>query len=592
MQSQEIRQKFIDFFVRKNHKFIPSASLVPENDPSVLFISAGMHPLVPFLLGEPHPEGRKLVNIQKCLRTDDIDEVGDTTHNTFFEMLGYWSLGDYFKEESIRYSFDFFTEKLGLKKEKISVTVFKGDKDIPIDGESVRIWQEKIGIPKDRIYFLPTADNFWIAGETGPCGPCTEMFYDSGLPKCGPSCKPSCYCGKYVEIGNNVFMEYNKTADGKYESLKQKNVDVGLGLERITMLLQRKDSVFETDLFSDIKKAVEKLAQKKDNNKAVRIICDHLRAAVFIIADGVIPSNLDRGYVLRRLIRRAIRYGKMIGIEDNFCSKIAKVVISRYKEIYPDLADKEEMIIHELNKEEENFEKTLDKGIREFERRVSRLSEGVSILTADISFPLYDTYGFPIELTRELAQEKGLKVDENGFQKAFKKHQELSRKGAEQKFKGGLADASKETIKLHTAAHLLQQALREVLGDNVYQKGSNITAERLRFDFSHPEKMTDKQIKKVEDLVNQKIKEALPVTCQEMSLKEAKKQKAMGVFDKKYGQKVKVYYIGRENLPEGFFSQEICGGPHVKNTSELGHFKIIKEQSSSAGVRRIKAIIE
>ncbi len=591
LSSIDIRKKLINFFLQKGHKEIPSASIVPENDPSVLFISAGMHPLVPFLLGEPHPEGRKLVNIQKCLRTDDIDEVGDTTHNTFFEMMGYWSLGDYFKEESIRYSFDFFNQELGLEKEKIYVTVFKGDENIPSDNDSAKIWKEKIGIPEDRIYYLPAKDNFWIAGDAGPCGPCTEMFYDSGLPVCGPNCQPGCHCGKYVEIGNNVFMEYNKTSDGKYEPLKQKNVDVGLGLERITMLMQKKDSVYDTDLFSDIKQAVEKLAQKKDNNKAVRIICDHLRAATFIISDGVIPSNLDRGYVLRRLIRRAIRYGKMLDIKDKLCSKVAGKVIERYQEIYPELSEKKDMIIHELDKEEENFEKTLDRGMKEFERKINKL-EGEKILTADISFPLYDTYGFPFELTAELAAEKGLKVDEKDFQKAFKRHQELSRKGAEQKFKGGLADTSEKTVKLHTVAHLLLQALREVLGDDVYQKGSNITAERLRFDFSHAEKITDEQIKKVEEIVNQKIKEALPVTCQEMSLKEAKDKKAMGVFDKKYGEKVKVYYIGRENLPEGFFSQEICGGPHVKNTSELGHFKILKEQSSSAGVRRIKAIIE
>jgi alanyl-tRNA synthetase len=589
MTHQELRQKFFKYFTQKGHKEIPSSPLVPENDPSILLITAGMHPLVPFLLGELHPEGKRLVNIQKCIRTDDIDEIGDITHLTFFEMMGYWSLGDYLKEESIRYTYDFFVKELGIDPQKISVTVFAGDKDIPRDEESAGIWQKEIGIPKEKIYFLPKEDNFWPAKvETGPCGPDTEMFYEIDFEKCGPGCKPGCSCGKYVEIANNVFMEYNKNIDGTFEPLKQKNVDVGMGLERIIMVLQNKESVFETDLFSNIKKEVEKLAQNTDNEKAIRIICDHLRASTFLLVDNVVPSNLEQGYILRRLIRRAIRYGKIIGIQNNFTAKIIEAVISQYQDIYPELQDKKEIIIQELNKEEQKFEKTLEKGIKEFEKIIS----GKKIIDGSSTFKLYDTYGFPIELTEELANEKGIEIDKKEFQRAFKKHQELSRKGTEKKFKGGLADQKEKTIKLHTAAHLLLQSLREVLGDHVLQRGSNITVERLRFDFSHPEKMTNDEIKKVEMLVNQKINEGLPVTCQEMNFDEAKKKGAMGVFEKKYSQKVKVYYIGRPNLPEGFFSQEICGGPHVKNTGKIGHFKIIKEQSSSAGIRRIKAIIE
>ena len=598
ISSKKIRQKFIKFFVKRGHKLIPSTPLVPENDSSTLYISAGMHPLVPYLLGELHPHGKKLVNIQKCLRTDDILDVGDVTHNTFFEMMGYWSLGDYFKEESIKYTFNFLTQELGIGKERISVTVFAGNKDILCDNESAKIWHEKIGIPKKRIYFLPEKDNLWKAGDIGPCGPSSEIHFEKDLPKCSTNCKPGCACGKYIEISNNVFMEYNREENGSYKQLKQKNIDVGLGFERITMLVQGVESVFETDLFINIRKEVENLAQNKDNKKtiklfsnenkkAIRIVCDHLRAVTFIISDGILPSNLDRGYILRRLIRRAIRYGKIIGIDDIFCSKIAEKVINQYKVIYPNLIAKKKIIINEINKEEENFKKTLQRGIKEFEKNIKNKEK---IIDGNLAFKLYDTYGFPIELTKELAFEKGLQVDEKVFKKAFIKHQELSRKGSKQKFKGGLADNSENTVKLHTAAHLLLQALREVLGDHVYQKGSNITTKRLRFDFSNSDKMTNKQLIKVEELVNKKIKENLLVFFKEMNLENAKKEGAMGIFEQKYGDRVKVYYIG-DPRSKVFFSKEICGGPHIQKTSDIGHFKIIKEQSSSAGIRRIRAVI-
>jgi len=585
--SEELRKKFIKFFEKRGHKYIPSASLIPENDPSILFTTAGMHPLVPFLLGETHPAGKRLVNIQKCLRTDDIEEVGDSTHNTFFEMMGYWSLGDYFKEESIRYTYDFFIQELNLSPEKIFVTVFRGDKEIPRDNESARIWQEKIGLKKEKIYFLPRQDNFWIAGDKGPCGPCTEVFYERDeIKKCSSDCRPGCSCGKYIEIGNNVFMEYNKIGN-RYEILKQKNVDVGLGMERILMILQQKESVFETDLFLEIKESIEQLINSSElkNIRFIRIIADHLRAATFILAEKIQPSNLDRGYVLRRLIRRVIRYGKLLGIQEKFCSLIARKIINRYRKNYPELLKNKNFILEELNKEEKKFAAVIEKGIKEFEKRVKKTKGEIS---GELAFHLYDTYGFPLELTKELAQEKKIKVDEKGFKEAFEKHRLISKRGASRKFKGGLADTSLETIKLHTAAHLLLASLRKVLGPHVYQRGSNINSERLRFDFSHPNKMTPEEIKKVEELVNQKIKDSLPVIFQEKTLEEAKKEGAMGVFENRYGKRVKVYYIGNPKNP---FSKEICGGPHVKNTKEIGKFKIIKEESSGAGVRRIKAVI-
>lgn len=598
MTSSEIREKFIQFFKKKGHKQIPSVSLVPEADPTVLFTTAGMHPLVPYLLGQKHPQGKRLVNYQKCLRTDDIDEIGDSSHLTFFEMLGNWSLGDpeepdgigagYFKKEAIEFSYEFLTDKkwLGLDPKKIYVSVFKGDKNIPRDTESAGIWKKQ-GIPKNRIYFLGKEENWWgPAGEVGPCGPCTEMFYDTGGKKCSSRCQPGCSCGKYVEVWNNVFMTYNKTASFKYEPLKQKNVDTGMGLERAAMVLQKKESVFDTDLFLNIVNKIKELT-KKENTKPIRIIADHLRAVTFAIADGVTPSNLDQGYVVRRLTRRAIRYGKMLGIEQNFCSKIAQAILSDYKDIYPELEKNKKKILEELDKEEEKFSETLRRGLRKFEKVVQdNINRKQKTLSGKETFHLYDTYGFPPELTEELAKEKGFKIDKKEFQKAFKKHQRLSRAGAEKKFKGGLADAQKETVKLHTATHLLQQALQDVLGEHVKQAGSNIIPQRLRFDFTHQRKMTESEIKKVEKIINDKIKEKLPVCVKEMSYDDAVKSGALAVYSKdKYPEKVKVYSVGD-------YSREICGGPHVENTSELGKFRIVKEESSSAGIRRIKAILE
>jgi len=630
MTSQEIREKFVKYFRSRGHKEIPSASLVPENDPTVLFTTAGMHPLVPYLMGENHPEGRRLCNIQKCLRTDDIEEVGDNTHNTFFEMLGYWSLGDYWKKESIKMSWEFFTKIMGLDSRKISVTVFEGNEDIPKDSESAEIWEKEIGIPKDKIYFLPMQENFWgPIGEIGPCGPCSEMFYETDLPKCGENCNPACDCGRYVEIGNNVFMEYEKKEsritnhesqvknNEKYEYvvLKQKNVDVGLGFERLVMIKQNKNNIFETDLFQPIVDKIKNLEiengdlSKEQKNKSEKIIADHLRAVSFIMGDdkGVGPSNVDQGYVVRKLIRRAIRHGKILGIEKVFLFKIAETVIENYKSVYPELERNKDFIIEQLVKEEEKFRETLERGLKELKKIYGTAIGGVdpenlpkgmviqnNVMRADGKriFHIYETYGLPVEMSQEIMKEWGIAFDEQTIKEAkeeLKKHQELSRAGAAGKFKGGLADAGEETIKLHTAAHLLLESLRRILGDHIYQKGSNITAERLRFDFSHPKKLTDEEKRKVEDLVNEQIQKNLPVNCEEISLEEAKKINAMGVFENKYGEKVKVYTIGEG---DNIFSREICGGPHVKNTSELSKFKIKKEQSSSAGVRRIKGVLE
>lgn len=607
MKAHQLREQFINFFVTKySHKQISGASLIPENDPTVLFTTAGMHPLVPYLCGEKHPQGTRLVNIQKCVRTDDIDEVGDTTHLTFFEMLGNWSLGDYFKEETINMSYEFLTSSiedggLGLNPKRLSVSCFAGDNDAPKDEEAATVW-EKLGFARVKngqmlsgglIYFYGKKENWWgPAGQTGPCGPDTEMFYDTGKEKC-PRCDEygvACNCGKFVEIWNDVFMQYSKQADGSYEPLTQKNVDTGFGFERALAITNNVETPFETELFVAALKKIRKLAGGKSESDFIesqRIIADHIRAAVFILGDpyGVAPSNTDQGYVLRRLIRRAIRFGKKMGIENSFTAEIAKIYIGYYKDVYPELDQFREKIINELEKEEKQFSKTLLQGEKEFEKLLPNLMKGNSpMLPGRVAFKLYDTYGFPIEMTQELAKENGISVDMEGYEKAFQKHQELSRAGAEKKFAGGLADHSEQTMKLHTATHLLHEALRTVLGTHVEQKGSNITVDRLRFDFSHPEKVTPEQLKKVEDIVNKQIKKELDVTCEEMSVKEAKKQGAMGLFESKYGDTVKVYKVGN-------FSTEICGGPHVKNTREIGGFRIKKEQSSSAGIRRIKAII-
>ena len=580
MKAIEIRNKYLEFFKNHNHTVIPSAPLIPENDPSVLFNTAGMQPLVPYLLGEKHPAGTRLCNYQKCVRTNDIEEVGDNRHLTYFEMLGNWSLGDYFKEESIQMSYDFLTKELQIPAEKISVTCFAGDENCPRDTVSAEIW-EKVGIPKERIYFYGKNDNWWIAGEEGPCGPDTEMFYDTGKPACGPNCEPCCECGKYVEIWNNVFMEYFKDKNG-YRKLERKNVDTGLGLERMAMLLQEKETPFDTELFKPVMDKLEEL-QKVDSIESRRIIAEHLRSSIMIICDGGRPSNVDRGYIIRRLIRRMIRHMNKIQIDLNELPTLIKINIEALKEMYPDLLKNKDVIKDVIIAEKDKFVKTLNHGEKEFKKQIIKL-EGTKVVPGNIVFKLYDTYGFPPEVTKELAEENGMEIDMKEFEKLFKEHQEKSRQGSAQKFKGGLAEQTETTIAYHTATHLLHQALREVLGDHVKQSGSNITEERLRFDFSHPQKMTKEEIEKVENLVNEQIKRDLKVTCEEMSYDEAKESGAIGLFTDKYGDRVKVYTIGD-------FSKEICGGPHVTHTGNMGRFKIKKEQASSSGIRRIKAVL-
>lgn len=583
MKAIEIRNKFLDFFKKHNHSIIPSAPLIPENDPSVLFTTAGMQPLVPYLLGEKHPGGKRIADYQKCVRTVDIDSVGDNRHLTYFEMLGNWSLGDYFKKEAIAMSYKFLTEELGIDPNKLSVTCFAGDTDAPKDVEAFEAWKNA-GIPEERIYFYGKEDNWWIAGEEGPCGPDTEMFLDTGKPACSENCQPSCNCGKYVEIWNNVFMEYYKSKDG-IKKLEQKNVDTGLGLERMAMLLQKVETPFDTELFKPVMEKLEKL-EKIDDIKSRRIVAEHLRSSIMIIADGGKPSNIDRGYVLRRLIRRMTRHMSKLQIDLANISDLIDLTIDNLSEMYPELQPKRDIIKNVIIEEKDKFIKTLGHGEKEFEKVINKLEqEGKNIIDGKTIFKLYETYGFPPEITADLAQEKGYKIDLTEFDKLFKEHQEKSRLGSEQKFKGGLAEQNEITTAYHTATHLLHQALRNVLGDHVKQSGSNITTERLRFDFSHPEKMTAEQIKQVEDIVNEQIKRDLTVVSEEMPLEEAKKSGAIGLFENKYGDTVKVYTIGD-------FSKEICGGPHVKHTGELGHFKIKKEESSSAGIRRIKAILE
>lgn len=583
MKAIEIRNKFLEFFKKHNHTIIPSAPLIPENDPSVLFTTAGMQPLVPYLLGEKHPGGKRIADYQKCVRTVDIDSVGDNRHLTYFEMLGNWSLGDYFKKEAIAMSYKFLTEELGIDPEKLSVTCFAGDADAPKDIEAFEAWKN-VGIPEERIYFYGKEDNWWIAGEEGPCGPDTEMYLDTGKPACSENCQPSCNCGKYVEIWNNVFMEYYKSKDG-IKKLEQKNVDTGLGLERMAMLLQKVETPFDTELFKPVMEELEKL-EKIDDIKSRRIVAEHLRSSIMIIADGGRPSNIDRGYVLRRLIRRMTRHMSKLQIDLENISDLIDLTINNLNEMYPELQTKRDIIKNVIIEEKDKFIKTLGHGEKEFEKVINKLEqENKNVIDGKTIFKLYETYGFPPEITADLAQEKGYKIDLTEFDKLFKEHQEKSRLGSEQKFKGGLAEQNEITTAYHTATHLLHQALRNVLGDHVKQSGSNITTERLRFDFSHPEKMTPEQIKQVEDIVNEQIKRDLNVVSEEMPLEEAKKSGAIGLFENKYGDTVKVYTIGD-------FSKEICGGPHVKHTGELGHFKIKKEESSSAGIRRIKAILE
>ena len=664
--ANDLRSLFLKFFQQKSHAVIPSASLIPENDPTVLFTTAGMHPLVPYLLGAKHPMGTRLTDVQKCIRTGDIDDVGDPSHLTFFEMLGNWSLGDYFKKEAISWSWEFLTspEWLGIDKDRLAFSVFAGNEDCPRDEEAANLWRE-MGVKDDHIFYLPKENNWWgPAGLTGPCGPDTEMFIITDKEPCGPDCSPACSCGRYLEIWNDVFMQYDKQADGSFKPLKQKNVDTGMGLERTYCVLMGAKSVYETDIFAGILAKIGELSGKtygenEEVTKSFRIIADHMRTATFIIGDdrGVTPSNVDQGYVLRRLIRRAVRHGMQIGMPEGSTPQIAKVIIDQYGDVYPELRRNEAHILEQLKLEEDRFQRTLKKGTSEFEKvfnNVKRATDAFNALEAKFreafegeegrklaeamqvaqnvgstlrptpemveiienvkkfrealetirdfgekmkkyagsfgtidgrsAFKLYDTYGFPIELTMEMAHEKGIEVDEKGFEERFKQHQATSHAGAEQRFKGGLADNTEETAKLHTATHLLHAALRKVLGNEVAQKGSNITAERLRFDFSFGRKMTPEEIAEVERLVNEAIQAKVPVTCEEMTVDEAKAQGAIGLFTSKYGERVKVYTMGN-------FSKEICGGPHASNTGDLKSFKIKKEESSSAGVRRIKAVI-
>lgn len=666
--AKSLRSLFIEFFVQKGHVVIPSASLIPENDPTVLFTTAGMHPLVPYLMGQPHPAGKRLCNVQKCVRTGDIDEVGNKSHLTFFEMLGNWSLGDYFKEEMIPWSWEFLTSKdwLGLDPNRLAFSVFEGDADAPRDEESAALWIAA-GAKPEQVYYLPKENNWWgPAGLTGPCGPDTEMFIVREQEPCGPECSPACDCGRFLEIWNDVFMQYNKLADGSFEPLAQHNVDTGMGLERTILVLTGKDSVYETDLFADIIAKIEELSGKayhgaeEETLRSFRVVADHLRTATFILGDprGVPPSNVDQGYVLRRLIRRAVRHGMQLGLQDDFTAEIAMVIIDQYHEVYPELLTNRSFVLEQLLLEEKRFARTLSQGIREFDKMLHRMQSamddftqlrqslqetvfskemqqrfhdareamknvgsslrplpelvqfkeevgkldeafrtienfrgvlerqlsGMKTIPGRDAFKLYDTYGFPVEITRELAQEHGLSVDEPAFLERFREHQKTSQAGAQQRFSGGLADHSEQTTKLHTATHLLQAALRKVLGDEVHQKGSNITPERLRFDFTFGRKMTPEEVKEVEALVNQAIEADEVVSFTEMSAEEALASGAMGLFEERYGDQVRVYSVGE-------FSKEICGGPHVARTGELGSFKILKEESSSAGVRRIRAVV-
>ena len=648
LSSNELRALFLKFFQKKGHSVIPSASVIPENDPTVLFTTAGMHPLVPYLLGQKHPQGTRLTDVQKCIRTGDIDEVGDMSHLTFFEMLGNWSLGDYFKDQMIPWSWEFLTspEWLGIDPDKLAFTVFEGDEDCPRDEEAANLWR-KCGVKDDHLFYLPKEHNWWgPAGVTGPCGPDTEMFIITKKP-CGPDCSPACHCGAYLEIWNDVFMQYNKQKDGSFIPLTQKNVDTGMGLERTICVLNGKKSVYETDAFTGILAKIEELCGKKytpddENTRAFRIVADHMRTSTFIIGDprGIGPSNVGQGYILRRLIRRAVRYGMGLGLQEGFTAEIAKVIIDQYKAVYPELEQNKAFELEQLTLEEGRFARTLKQGEKEFDKVMNnlrrtrkamekiladdtlaaaeeavkthvlrpqpdmvsaieavkagdlakvkaecqRIHDSLNVIDGRSAFKLYDTYGFPIEITKELAAENGLTVDEADFAKRFEQHQATSRSGAEQIFKGGLADHSEQTTCLHTATHLLQAALRKVLGDEVHQKGSNITAERLRFDFTFGRKVTPEELAQVEALVNEAIAAKVPITMEEMTVSEAKAQGAMGLFESKYGEVVRVYTMGP-------YSKEICGGPHANNTGDLVSFKIIKEEASSAGVRRIKATI-
>ena len=598
MRASQLKEKYLKFFKNKGHSILPSAPLVPENDPTALFISAGMQPLISYLMGQPHPEGVRLANVQKCVRTDDIDKIGDTFHHTFFEMLGNWSLGDYWKEDSIAFSYEFLTKELRLDHDRLWVTCFAGDEDASRDDESAEIWK-KLGISQEKIFFYPKKDNWWgPVGESGPCGPDTEIFYEvTGKPH-SSGCKPGDNCGRFFEIWNNVFMQYKKTSDGKFETLEQKNVDTGMGVERTTAVLSGYDDNYKVeDLWGSVLESIEEASKRKyeDSTKAQRIIADHVRAATFIISDGVEPSNKERGYVVRRLIRRSVRYGKVLGINEGFLASIAQAVVGSYKDQYPELEKNKKEILKVLSDEEIRFQQTIERGLREIEK--------LEAIDAKTAFYLYESYGFPLELTEEIATEKGHKINKQVFEKEFEKHKELSRTASAGMFKGGLAEQSEETTKLHTATHLLHASLRKILGDHVQQKGSNITAERLRFDFSHPQKLTDDEVKKVEDLINEQIKKDLPVKVETKTLDEALKEGALAFFGEKYTERVSVYTIGPStghstlrDEPSGsdskrseWFSKEVCGGPHIKRTGEIGRVRIIKQEKIGSGLMRIYA---
>jgi alanyl-tRNA synthetase len=587
MQVTEMREIYQRFFEERGHKRIPSAPLLPENDPTVLFTTAGMQPLVPYLLGEAHPMGRRLVNAQRCLRTGDIDEVGDSSHLTFFEMLGNWSLGDYFNQESLAWSYEFLTRVLGISLNRLAVTVFAGDADAPRDDESAELWRA-LGMPADRIYFLPKEDNWWgPVGNTGPCGPDSEIFYDTGRPD-HPGCRPGCGCGKWFEIWNNVFMTYQRTAAGNLERLPRPNVDTGMGLDRSVAVLNGYDDIYMIDTLRPLIDALESLSGRRyaDDPRPFRIVADHLRAATFAIADGAKPSNVEAGYIVRRLLRRAIRYGRELDIQEDFCAGFSEAVLGIFAGAYPVLEQNKQVIAEEMAREETKFKATLERGLHEYHKVAERLRrKQITCIPGEEAFNLYETFGFPLALTAELAREQGLQVDAARFEALELEHRDLSRRGTEQKFKGGLADHAEQTTRLHTATHLLHAALRQVLGPSVQQKGSNITAERLRFDFSYPSKLSDEQLHQVQQIVNEQIGRDVPVSCETMALDQALAAGALAFFGEKYGEQVKVYTI------DGF-SKEVCGGPHVTHTGELGSFTIVKQEAVGQGVRRIRAVLE
>lgn len=586
MNANKLRQKYIAYFQSLGHRQIPSAPLLPENDPTVLFTTAGMHPLVPFLLGESHPQGKRLVNFQRCIRTNDIDEVGDRSHLTFFEMLGNWSLGDYFKEDSLAWSHTFLTRELGVPASRLAVSVFAGDTDAPRDDVSAEIWR-KLGIPDERIYFLPKEDNWWgPAGKTGPCGPDSEIFYDTSLPD-HPGCRPGCPCGKWLEVWNNVFMEYNKQPDGSYTRLPQPNVDTGMGVERTLAALLGEADVYRIDTLAPLITEIETITNRRysENLAPFRVIADHLRAATMAIADGALPSNVEAGYITRRLIRRAVRTAQTLGVTEPICARIAARVIDTLNSTYPHLEERGEMILQALEQEETRFQATLERGLRQANRIMDQTRQAHQPrLSGEAAFDLFETYGFPLSLTVEIAREAGLEVDTAGFEACYAAHQQRSRQAQEARYQGGLADHSAETTRLHTASHLLQAALRQILGQGVRQMGSNITPERLRFDFAHPQRLSDEELAQVEALVNQQIERDLPVTVQHMPLDQALAAGALAFFGEKYGDSVKVYSMGD-------FSKEVCGGPHVTHTGELGRFKILKQEAVGQGVRRIRATL-